>query len=151
VGEVPASTYEVVKLITNITGEILQVQGAQAANLLGLSTQSPLKETYLTSGRSRKIQIGKQEVQFKHVSPKKLVLAGTPAGLALTALWYLGKEEVTIEVIEKIRERITMEEFEKLLRKKECMPAWMANVVNNYEQKKRYHHEQSTKPKRKIS
>jgi hypothetical protein len=152
VGEVPASVYEVVKVITSITGEVIQVQGAEAAKLLGLSTQAPLKETYLTNGRSRKLRIGKQEVQFKHVSPKKLILAGTPAGLAITALWYLGKEEVTVEVIEKIRKRITMEEFEKFLSKKECMPAWMAAVVNNYEQQiKRHQNEQTTEPFRKFS
>ncbi len=133
VGEVPPSIYEVVKVITATTGETLQVQGAEAAKLLGLSTQAPVKVTYITSGRTRKIRIGKQEVQFRHVSPKKLILAGTQAGIAITALWYLGKEEVTIKVIEKIRKRITIEEFEKFLSTKECMPAWMAYVVSSYE------------------
>lgn len=145
VGEVPPSTYEVLKVITAASGEILQVQGAEAAKLLGLSTQAPVRESYLTSGRSRKILINNQEVKLRHVSPKKLILAGTQAGIAITALWYLGKEEVTIKTIEIIKKRINPEEFENLLSKKVCMPAWMASVISIYEQQIKHPNEQTTK------
>ena len=134
VGEVPPSTYEILKVITAATGEVLQVQGAEAAKLLGLSTQAPQRESYLTSGRSRKIMINNQEIKLKHVSPKKLILAGSQAGIAITA-WYLGKEEVTINTIETIKKRITIEEFHKLLNTKKLMPARMAYVAYKYEQK----------------
>lgn len=133
VGEVPPSTHAVLKTITAITGEVLQVQGAEAAKQLGLSTQAPVRESFLTSGRSRKILINNQEIKLKHVSPRKLVLAGTQAGIAITALWYLGKEEVTIKTLESIKNRIDIEEFHRLLNHKQFMPAWMATVVSSYE------------------
>lgn len=135
VGEVPPSTYAVLQTITATTGETLQVQGAEAARQLGLSTQAPVRESFLTSGRSRKILINNQEVKLRHVSPKKLVLAGTQAGIAITALWYLGKEEVTINTLETIKTRIEPPEFQALLNHKKLMPAWMATVVSRYEQK----------------
>lgn len=134
VGEVPPSIYEVLQTITATTGETLQVQGAEAARQLSLSTQAPVRESFLTSGRSRKILINNQEVKLRHVSPKKLVLAGTQAGIAITALWYLGKEEVTIRTLETIRSRVEAEEFQALLNHKKLMPAWMATVVSRYEQ-----------------
>lgn len=134
VGEVPPSIYEVLQTITATTGETLQVQGAEAARQLGLSTQAPVRESFLTSGRSRKIVINNQEVKLRHVSPKKLVLAGTQAGIALTALWYLGKEEVTIRTLETIESRLEAKEFQALLNHKKLMPAWMATVVSRYEQ-----------------
>jgi hypothetical protein len=134
VGEVPPSIYEVLQTITAITGETLQVQGAEATRQLGLSTQAPVRESFLTSGRSRKILINNQEVKLRHVSPKKLVLAGTQAGIAITALWYLGKEEVTIRTLEAIENRLEAKEFQALLNHKKLMPAWMATVVSRYEQ-----------------
>lgn len=134
VGEVPPSTHAVLKTITATTGEVLQVQGAEAARQLGLSTQAPVRESFLTSGRSRVILINNQEIKLKHVSPKKLVLAGTQAGIAITALWYLGKEEVTIQTLKTIKGRLEPEEFQTLLNYKKLMPAWMATVISCYEQ-----------------
>lgn len=64
---------------------------------------------FLTNSRSRTLTIGKKSVEFRHVSPKKLILAGTQAGIALIALWYLGKEEITIETMSKIKESIENE------------------------------------------
>lgn len=146
VGEVPPSTHAVLQTITATTGETLQVQGAEAARQLGLSTQAPVRESFLTSGRSRKILINNQEVKLRHVSPKKLVLAGTQAGIAITALWYLGKEQVTIRTIETIKNRIEVKEFQTLLNHKKLMPAWMATVVSRYEQQmNKQSNEQSTK------
>jgi hypothetical protein len=34
-------------------------------------------------------------MRLKHISPKKMVAPGTNVGLAISALWYLGKNEVT--------------------------------------------------------
>lgn len=137
VGEVTPSIHEVVKLITASTGEIIQVQGAEAARLFGLSTQVPMKQTFFTSGRSRKMTIGNQEVEFKHTSPKKLFLAGTKVGLAITALWYLGKEKVTTETIEKIVAKLSMEECNQFYNSKLHMPAWMAKMLIFFNQQKK--------------
>nr|EES51964.1 MAG: conserved hypothetical protein [Leptospirillum ferrodiazotrophum] len=93
---------------------------------MGLSTQVVLKEVFLTSGRSRKIQLENgREIVLRHVAPRKLVLAGRPAGVALTALWYLGKKGVSTETIHQIRRRLSSEEFEVLKKEAHLMPAWM--------------------------
>ncbi|MGB3740468.1 MAG: DUF6088 family protein [Castellaniella sp.] len=40
--------------------------GASAANTLGLTQQVPIREVYLTSGRTRKLQIDHSEILVKH-------------------------------------------------------------------------------------
>lgn len=55
------------------------------------------------------------EIRLLHVCQRKLALAGRPAGLALAAMWYLGKTEVTPALVEKIRRKLGSSEFEVLL------------------------------------
>lgn len=138
VGEVTPSIHEIVKVITAATGEIIQVQGAEAARLLGLTTQVPIKQTFFTSGRSRKMMVGNQEIEFKHTSPKKLLFADTKVGLAITALWYLGKEKVTTETIEKIVTKLSIEEYNQFNNSKLHMPAWMARILMCFNQNNSY-------------
>jgi hypothetical protein len=120
--------------IAKTTGNIITAQGADAANLLQLSTQVPMQPVYLTSGRTRKIQYGNQVIRLKHVCARKLVLAGRPAGLALSALWYLGKEDVTPAVIGKIRDNLPEGEFEALESATTAMPAWMSAALIQFKE-----------------
>jgi hypothetical protein len=69
---------------------------------------------------------------LQHVCQRKLALAGRPAGLALAAMWYLGKKEVTLSLIEKIQRKLSSEEFEILQSAISVMPAWMSNVMSQY-------------------
>jgi hypothetical protein len=85
---------------------------------------------YYTSGPSRELRIGNLTVTLKHVSQRKLLLAGKRPGLALSALWYLGKEAVSAEVLEAIRKGLSAEEFETL--KSTDMPAWMSDALHHY-------------------
>lgn len=57
-------------------------------------------------------------------------------GLAIGALWYLEKQELTIEVISKIEHKLTLLEFSKFIAAKQYMPIWMSNVVTQYENHK---------------
>ena len=54
----------------------LQPSGAYAANLLGLSTQVPMKVVYLTDGRKGKVQIGKRQIILKNTTPRNMATAG---------------------------------------------------------------------------
>ena len=130
VGSIPPTSEKIVELKSE--GETIGITGAEAVQKLGLSTQVVLKEMFLTSGRSRKIRLenGREIVLF-HTAPRKLTLTGRPAGVALTALWYLGKKGVTAETIQQIRKRLPPEEFEALKREFPLMPAWMRKKLLN--------------------
>src|SRR5260370_138949 len=59
VGQVMPEASKVAQAIANAHGETIQVHGAEAARLLGLTTQMPLQSLFYTSGRSREIKLGK--------------------------------------------------------------------------------------------
>ena len=57
-GARPPSTQTVVEAIEAASGELVVPSGAAEANALGLTTQVPVREVYLTSGPSRKLRLG---------------------------------------------------------------------------------------------
>ena len=96
------------------------------------STAKTEQSLFLTTGTTREIIIGNSKIRLQHVSERKLVLAGRPAGMALSALYYLGREEVTTAVIGKIRAKLDSNEFEELRKNTKSMPSWMSDVFYQY-------------------
>ena len=134
VGEVMPEPATVAQAIASARGETVQVHGAEAARLLGLTTQMPIQAVFYTSGPSRELKLGNLPLILKHVARRKLALSGRPAGLALSALWYLGKEQVNPTTIKTIREKLTPEAFAEFKAETPSMPAWMTNTLHRYEQ-----------------
>jgi hypothetical protein len=77
--------------------------------------------------------MGKMKIIMKHISPRKLVNPGTITCLVISALWYLGKNQVNSEVIKKIKNRLESEQFSELLKHTTQMPAWMRGAINQYQ------------------
>jgi hypothetical protein len=134
VGEVMPEPSKVAQAIATAHGETIQVHGAEAARRLGLTTQMPLQAVFYTSGPSRELKLGNLPLILKHVARRKLALSGRPSGLALSALWYLGKEQVNTGTIKTIREKLTPQAFEEFKAETLSMPAWMADTLRRYEQ-----------------
>lgn len=128
IGELPPSVVEVAKIIAKSTGETIAVHGAEAARLLQLSTQTPLQSVFYTNGNTRELKIGNRIVNLKHVNPSKLIKPGTTVGLVISALAYLGRENVTLNTIKKIEKQISKKEFDSVVKEVSIMPAWMANL-----------------------
>lgn len=138
IGEVPPEPIKVAEAIAEEFGGVVQIQGAEAARRLGFSTQVPTRPIFYTSGPNRRFHLGQMEVVLKHVSPRKLALAGRMAGVALTALWYLGKSMVTPQTIEHLRARLAPEEFEALRAASKAMPGWMHDAFLVHEERMRH-------------
>lgn len=134
VGAVIPNSSEIAYSLAQNEGATIQVHGAEAAAQFGLTTQIPVKPIYLTNGPSRKLHMGKLQITLKHVTPRKLALAGTKAGVALTALWYLGKNQVNKNTISIIHNKLSQEQFELLSNSTHLMPAWLANALHQYKQ-----------------
>ena len=80
-----------------------------------------------TSGSSREIRIGALTIRLQHVPPEKLQHAGTKVGLALVALFYLGRKGVSPASVAKIKSQLTPAELKQLAACK--MPAWMSKAL----------------------
>ncbi len=71
-------------------GETVVGHGASAANTLGLTTQVPVRQIFLTSGRSRKLKLGTQMIELRHAAPWQLIFPGQAAGDVIRSLAWLG-------------------------------------------------------------
>ena len=128
------SAEAVARKIVEEEGAVLAVHGAEAARRLGLTTQMQTRHIFLTNGSRHRFRLGKADVTIKSVSPKKLALAGRPAGLAHLALLYLGKEEVDHEVLTAIRDRLPKQEFQALIAAKRVLPGWLNAALWEFQQ-----------------
>lgn len=134
VGAVLPEPLKIAKALSQETNSVVQINGAEAARQLGLSTQMSTRPVFLTTGQSRRFHMGELEIILKHVTPRKLACAGTKAGLAVTALWYLGKNNVTPKTIETIKKQLTKKEYESFKNSLGNMPGWLSDMIRRYEQ-----------------
>ena len=128
-GARPPSTQTVVEAIEAISGELVVPSGAAEANALGLTTQVPVREVFLTSGPSRKLRLGHQDVEFKHVTPWQLLMGKRPAGMAIRALACLGAEQAPSALI-ILHSKLSTAEWEAMRAARAAMPSWMARAVS---------------------
>lgn len=119
---------EVAKALATKDGSRIQVSGARAANLLGLSDQVPAQIIYLTNGRSRRVRIGAQVISLKQAATSTFPAAGTPVGLALQALRALGRNIDEDFVVQRLAKVLTHSERQKLIRLSKYAPGWSRNI-----------------------
>jgi len=111
------------------TGSRMVPSGAVAANLFGLSTQVPAKFLYLSDGRSRRLRVGRIEIQIKHVTPKELPRGGQSSAMVFQALRHLGREAVDAQVVARLRAVLSVKQKRELAQDARYTTDWIANVV----------------------
>ena len=128
-GTRPPEASKVVEAMAAQRGERVAPHGAAAANELGLTTQVPVREVYLTSGRSRSLKLGAQVIELRHVPAWQLVLLGRPAGAAIRALAWLGPKRAS-EALRKLQRKLAPSELQAVIGARGRLPTWMAQEVS---------------------
>ena len=100
-----------------------------ALNLLGLSTQVPTHYKYISSGRYKEYKIGDTVLEFKKVNPGEIANMSLETATVIQAIKSLGKENITREVIQNIRENLTQKERTGLMKESKSVPAWIYEVI----------------------
>ena len=109
-------------------GETIVPSGAAAANALGLTTQVPVKSVYLTSGRSRVLNLGRQAVELRYAPRWQLALGNKTSGQVVRALAWLGPEEAlgALHILQsKLKDTVKTE----LVSAAPQFPTWLARLV----------------------
>ncbi|THF67287.1 hypothetical protein E6C76_02605 [Pseudothauera nasutitermitis] len=119
---------KVVQALAEQRGEIVVPHGASAANVLGLTQQVPIREVYLTSGRTRKLKLGRSEVLVKHAPRWMLMLGARPAGAAVRALAWIGPAHAN-ESLASLRRSLPLAEWQALAAARAALPGWMAQAI----------------------
>jgi len=128
-GLLSPSSDTVAKALAGRDAVRLQASGAYAANLLGLSDQVPMKIIYLTSGRSRSVQFGQQQIILRHTTTKNMATVGRTSGLVIQALRYLGRRHVDDQVLSTLRRRLSAADRKTILKDLRYAPAWVADIL----------------------
>lgn len=118
----------VVEALAARTGEAVVAHGAASANALGLTRQVPIREVYLTTGRTRKLQVGRSEVIVRQAPRWMFTLGARPAGAAVRALAWLGRDHAQAS-IEKLHRSLPAEEWQALASQRANLPSWMAAAI----------------------
>lgn len=104
--------------------------GMTALNVLGLSTQVPMKYSYLTTGSERIIKLENQEIRLKRGVPKNFCYETKLIALLVQALKTLKQQNVGEEELQVIRNLILREPDRSALAKDvDMMPVWMKRIV----------------------
>ena len=128
-GDRPPSTTAVVEGIESACGEVVVANGAAEANALGLTTQVPTREIFLTSGLPRMLHLGKRTVELKHGSRWQLGLGKRLAGRAIRALAWLGPKQAPA-ALKILHAKLPPTEWAALRSARATLPSWMARAVS---------------------
>ncbi|RKZ37767.1 MAG: hypothetical protein DRQ37_01135 [Gammaproteobacteria bacterium] len=129
-GPLQPSTDDIAKALAGRDAARLQPSGAYAANLLGLSTQVPMKVVYLTDGRTRTVQVGKRQIVLKHTTPRNMATAEKISGLVIQALRHLGRKNVDEQTIAQLDRRLDDDARRQLMKDIRYAPAWIADIFH---------------------
>lgn len=130
-GPLQPSADDIAKALAGRDAVRLQPTGAYAANLLGLSTQVPMKVTYLTDGLSRTVQIGKRQITLKRTTPRNMATAGKVSGLVIQALRRMGQAHIDKQVIAQLDRVLDAQAKAQLMKDIRYAPAWIADIIRD--------------------
>ena len=124
------SAFELVTEIAKRDKAVIIPTGVTAANQLGFSTQVPMITSFLTTGSSRKLVMGKRIIVLKHGAPRNFAFKGVLMRDLVQALRSIGKNNVTLkdeaQISKLMAENLEMETIEHDLL---LAPVWMRNII----------------------
>jgi hypothetical protein len=127
-GPVPPPVDKVVQSLAQITGHGIVRHGAAAANALGLTTQVPVRQIFLTDGPAQMLYLGKQVIEVRRVPGWMMVLGDYLAGDVIRAIEWLGPD-LAEQTIIKLAGRIGRDEWLAMLGVQHQLPEWLATVI----------------------
>lgn len=108
----------------------IEVSGQSALNILNLSTQIQAKYIYLSDGPNKSYKLFNDvEIEFKKSVLKDIGFRYKESSLIVQALKSLGKEHITDEIIEKIKEQIDPKMYEKILKDTQSTTVWVYEII----------------------
>ncbi|MDX9796781.1 MAG: DUF6088 family protein [Arcobacteraceae bacterium] len=108
----------------------IEVSGESALNILNLSTQIQAKYIYLSDGPNKSYKLFNDvEIEFKKSVLKDIGFKYKESSLIVQALKSLGKEHITDEIIEIIKEQIEPKMVEKILKDTQSTTVWVYEII----------------------
>jgi hypothetical protein len=107
----------------------IQINGASALSLMGLSQQVPGRIVYASDGPSREFKVGKSSISFKHTPPKDAGFDYRESAIIVQGLKSLGSDRVTTMTIEAMRRWLDPRLRKKVMRDTQVTTGWIHAAI----------------------
>lgn len=103
--------------------------GDTALNLLGLSTQVPSQWVYVSDGVYKEYSFDNAVIKFKRTTNKEISKLSYKTALTIQALKALGKENVSEQIICRLKKALCKEDKEKMLTEAKSATSWVYEYI----------------------
>lgn len=103
--------------------------GDTALNLLGLSTQVSSQWVYVSDGAYKEYSFDNTVIKFKRTTNKEISKLSYKTALTIQALKALGKDNVSEQIICRLKKTLGEEEKEKMLTEAKSATSWVYEYI----------------------
>ncbi len=133
------STKDILDAKSKLTGAHFAHTGASALYQLGITSQVPSKDIYLSDKRLGNIKIGNKTIYFKYVDYTKTQGGNARYNLIFNALDYLGKDEVINSTLDKLSINLNLQDINLLYKNMIHRKLWIQKACIEIIKKANYH------------
>lgn len=109
--------------------------GAFALYSLGLTTQIPLKVSYLTDGSQREVKIGNSIIKFKKTVPKTFAIKDELLQLIVQAFKATGQKNINEDFLSAIQPKVRQLKPDILRKQLKYAPVWIQKTIKELSDK----------------
>ena len=129
-GEIVApSPSKVAQALARNFGWTIVPCGDTALNLFGLSTQVPSQWVYVSDGAYKEYSFDNTVIKFKRTTNKEISKLSYKTALTIQALKALGKDNVSEQIICRLKKALSEEEKEKMLTEAKSATSWVYEYI----------------------
>ena len=125
------SINEIAKAIARQYNLIIIPSGNYALNLIGLSTQIPIKYVYITNGPYNEYEVGNNTIYFKHSTSREINDLSYKILICIQALKTIGKNNIDENVIKKISCFLDDGDKNNLKTKNYKITSWIHDILKS--------------------
>ena len=103
--------------------------GDTALNLLGLSTQVPSAWVYVSDGAYKEYSFDNTVIKFKRTTNKEISRLSYKTALTIQALKALGKDNISEQIINRLKKALSKEDKEKMLTEAKSATSWVYEYI----------------------
>ena len=106
--------------------------GSTAMYILGVSTQVPSRYVYISSGPNRIFNILGVELVFQHQETRQTIFQYAESALVVQAIRSLGKNNITKELMSRIRERFDEQKWKRIIKDTASVASWIHDEIKRW-------------------
>lgn len=132
--KIPAAPGEIAEAIARKNRWTITPAKDMALNVLGLDTQVPNSYVFISDGPSKTITLEDgRTIKFRHVAQRESRLS-TSSALVVEAFKALGEEQVTDDVLQQVKHKLSPEQITQLKKDVTYSRAWIREKIKRMDE-----------------